>query len=317
MMSNKPDLVSFEEVFAVFKRALFELKSAMLILPNKKVGHHKYQFYKLKLLQRISGNELRGEDCLEDELIRGVVDNLELNDFISSNAGNLNEQLVKNTVGGMDAGAVDNGLSVASNAKNSENLEMKGNLESINFHRILIILQLFIGLLCKLKALMTDDQLHRLKKAVYQLIKLNPKGNQGNTLLHQACCRDESCQLIKFPMCDMNTSDIVQLLVECGADVNALDANGNTPLHIETKNKPNNAIIKYLIENHAHIDIKNQEGETPLDFLAENPQLLSDNKIYPLQHLSLQCLCAQAITRNNLSYKNFLPKQVCNFIKIH
>lgn len=320
MMSNKPDLVSFEEVFAVFKRALFELKSAMLILPNKKVGHHKYQFYKLKLLQRISGNELRGEDCLEDELIRGVVDNLELNDFISSNAGNLNgnlnEQLMKN--GGMDA--VDNGLSAGSNAKNSENLEMKGNLESINFHRILIILQLFIGLLCKLKPQMTDEQLFRLKKAVYQLVKLNPKGNQGFTPLHQACYRDESCQLIKFPMCDMNTSDIVQLLVECGADVNALDANGNTPLHIETKNKPNNAIIKILIANHAHIDIKNQEGETPLDFLSEHPQFLSDNQIYPLQHLSLQCLCAQAITRNkslSTSYKNFVPKQVCNFIKIH
>lgn len=317
MMINRADLVSFEKVFAVFQRALFELKSAMLILPNKKVGHHKYQFYKLKLLQRISGgNELRGEDCLEDELIRGTLDNLELNDFISSNAGNLNgnlnEQLVKNNVSGVDAG--DNGLSAT---KNSENLEMKGNLESINFHRILIVLQLFIGLLCRLKPLITDDQLFRLKKAVYQLVKLNPKGNQGFTPLHQACYRDDSCQLIKFPICDLNSSDIVQLLVECGADVNALDAIGNTPLHVVAKNKPNNTIIKTLIENHSHLDIKNNEGETPLDYLAELPQFLSNNQICPLKHLSLQCLCAQAITRNNLSYRNFLPQQICSFIKIH
>lgn len=321
MMSNKLDLVSFEEIFVVFKRALFELKSAMLILPTKKMGqHNKYQFFKMKFLQRIINNGLR-EDYLE--LIRGVVDNLEINDFISTATNNSmqqnNEQLMKNMVNNSNLDSSDNNLT-SSNSENNENLDLKDDFESINFHRILIIIQLFIGLFCRLKPIMTDNQDYRLKKAIYQLVKLNPRGNNGFTILHQAAFKDESCQLIKFPVCEMPImSDIVALLVECGADVNALDNNGNTPLHIVTIHnaRPNSSIIKILIDNNSHLDLKNKDGQTPLEFLKNNSTFLSDNHICPVKHITLQCLCAQTITKHNLIYKNFLSKEVSNFVKIH
>lgn len=287
MMSNKPDLVSFEEVFAVFKRAFFELKSAILILPNKKAGQQNYKFNKLKLLQRISGvvaNELREVDCLDDELIRGVVEeNFDLNtDFIQPNQNpNANEQMMKNMIN-----ADENQQTVS---KANDNLELKDDLESINFHRILITLEIFIGLLCRLKPLMTADQQFRFKKAVYQLVKLNPKGNNGYSLLHQASLCDGSYQLMKFPICEMPTNEIIKLLIECGANVNELDNFNNTPLHIVIYNRPNNSDVKLLIENGAHIDALNDDGDSPLEFLKSNPQYLNDNHIYPMKHLSLQC----------------------------
>jgi len=301
MMSQKADLVSFEQIFAVFKRALFELKSAIIFLPNKKLVKKNQQLNKMKLLQTISGvNELRDDDCLNDEMIRKIVEsNIDV-DFFQSN-----DQLIK-----------QNGDNRQSTTKDNNSLELKDDLESINFHRILILLLIFIGLLCRLKSIITNDQLFRFKKAVYQLVKINPKGNNGYNLLHQASLRDESCQLIKFPTCEIPTNEIVEILIECGADINEFDNHNNTPLHIVCKNRPNNSAIKMLIDKGAHLDVRNDNGHSPLDYLLENPKFLDDNHIHPIKHLS-QCLCAQAISKYKIDYKNILSKEVCEFVQIH
>ena len=54
--------------------------------------------------------------------------------------------------------------------------------------------------------------------------------------------------------------ELVKVLIEHGADVNASSNRGNTPLH--TKSRPE--VIKLLLEHGADVNAKNNEGNTPL-----------------------------------------------------
>jgi ankyrin repeat protein len=56
----------------------------------------------------------------------------------------------------------------------------------------------------------------------------------------------------------------VQLCLEGGADVNAVDAAGSTALHRAAENGAT-AVIRLLAERGAVLDVKNTRGSTPLD----------------------------------------------------
>lgn len=71
----------------------------------------------------------------------------------------------------------------------------------------------------------------------------------------------------RFP-CDATA----RLLIQCGADVNAMDNERNTPLHfIVQYEKPISdfmtlhSIIIDLVEAGAHMDTVNSQGKTPFD----------------------------------------------------
>ena len=57
--------------------------------------------------------------------------------------------------------------------------------------------------------------------------------------------------------------------IDAGANVNAKDNSGNTPIHLHLHpyhgNAPDKAIVKILLENGADINAKTQNGFTPLD----------------------------------------------------
>jgi ankyrin repeat protein len=57
--------------------------------------------------------------------------------------------------------------------------------------------------------------------------------------------------------------DVIELLVESGADINAQDARGWTPLNIAAHDGPI-ATIRYLLAHGADPGIPNNEGRTPL-----------------------------------------------------
>lgn len=74
---------------------------------------------------------------------------------------------------------------------------------------------------------------------------------------------------------------IIKLLVSYGASINIKDQNGNTPLHISLFNhleEDENKMIKYLIFLNADINIKNNLDESPLDMAIEK-------KISNLMHI--------------------------------
>lgn len=62
---------------------------------------------------------------------------------------------------------------------------------------------------------------------------------------------------------------LCNLLLKYGADINAKDEEGNTPV-IKASEFNNNDMVKFLIENGADINLKNDEGEVALIQAVEN-----------------------------------------------
>ncbi|UCE22743.1 MAG: ankyrin repeat domain-containing protein [Candidatus Aminicenantes bacterium] len=81
-----------------------------------------------------------------------------------------------------------------------------------------------------------------------ELVKLRDINN--NTPLHLACRAAHK--------------EIVELLILNGADVDAKNDYGRSPLHLAWREKGSARISQILIENGADIDLKNNFGETPL-----------------------------------------------------
>jgi Fem-1 family protein b len=106
------------------------------------------------------------------------------------------------------------------------------------------------------------------------------------------------------------------ILLQCGADVNAIDAIRNTPLHVFVSNESicDESILKLLCDAGAHLDCVNALRETPID-LASNPttkQLLKSR-----MQLSLKCLCARLIQKNNVQFYGKISTLLTNFVEKH
>lgn len=85
--------------------------------------------------------------------------------------------------------------------------------------------------------------------------------------------RNYSCFYVIF--CRFPCAETTKLLINCGADVNAMDKGRNTPLHVIVNYHKAisdfmtlHTIITELTDKGAHIDCVNSRGETPLDSSA-------------------------------------------------
>jgi ankyrin repeat protein len=63
--------------------------------------------------------------------------------------------------------------------------------------------------------------------------------------------------------------EAIKLFVEAGADVNAVNAQGNTAVHLAAQ-RGNDRIIEYLVSKGAKLDIVNKGNRTPLDMAGNN-----------------------------------------------
>lgn len=199
--------------------------------------------------------------------------------------------------------------------------EERENLQEELDSNILTVLYLLI-LITKLLKKCTKEQEMDVYQLVYKLNNMSLNTKEGFTPLHLTVNADT-------PVDDFHTNDVckfpcaatAKLLIQCGANVNALDKNRNTPLHlIVAYQKPISdfltlhSVIMALIEAGAHMDTVNSKGQTPFEAAMTG---VAEIILRTQSKLSLKCMAAKAVKKFNLSYQGQVPQTLEHFIELH
>lgn len=191
-----------------------------------------------------------------------------------------------------------------------------------NIMSTLYILTILVKLMTLNEKSYDPEIIEKARFLVHKLCSLKMTLRDGQTFLHLAVNS-------KTPVDDFHTNDVCKfpcsatskLLIQCGADVNAMDNERNTPLHlIVTYQKPISdfmtlhCIILELIDSGAHMDTINCQGESPYDAATTG---VAEIILRTQTKLSLQCMAAKAVKTYNLSYAGNVPRSLESFIELH
>lgn len=107
---------------------------------------------------------------------------------------------------------------------------------------------------------------------------------------------------------------VLEFLLQCGASLNCVDFQGDTPLHHSLDcARPCREVVLVLLENGADVDVINRQGLTPYKLLNSAPHL----HINPFDYLSLKCVAASAIVKLEVPFRGELPKLLETFVEMH
>jgi ankyrin repeat protein len=106
-----------------------------------------------------------------------------------------------------------------------------------HFDRTLVVIVHFLIVVAESLRHCSPEETYKLKKLVYQLIKLNAKNSKDSSLLHLASSRDSSAIIKNHTLSSFPSAQVLRLLLECGADPNSLDGERNSPLHLAAANR--------------------------------------------------------------------------------
>lgn len=176
------------------------------------------------------------------------------------------------------------------------------------------IILTFLDILARLSRFNTTENVLKLKRLTYKLIKL--PNMKKSTWLHYTCS--------KYSLVDLYVSDswrqyisieLVKLLIDCGSDINALDFNHRTPLHVASKNVPDCVkrgdkypeVIELLLKHGGHYDARDDKGET-FRFYKEEESF---------HYSSLKCLASIVIKKISINYDENIPNSLNTFVEIH
>lgn len=190
--------------------------------------------------------------------------------------------------------------------------ELRGG-DSTYFNRTIVILLHLVCLLTKLIPHLEKNKVHDVKQAVYEFVKVGAKGRGGSSPLHLACSRDTS-SVGRYPICNFPSVPTIDLLLQCGAPVNARDNDGNTALHAAALNKPAKAaVIQNLLQHGAHFDLVNNDKKPFFSLLKGTPLHEVTNSA---RHTSLSCLAATVVRKHGLDTSS-LPSTLQQFVETH
>ena len=109
-----------------------------------------------------------------------------------------------------------------------------------------------------------------------RFLRLKPRTNDGNTLLHLVAWHETPFfsfrEKIMRSVCKLPCVETMKLILHAGCDVNAVNTEGNTPLHLAVKFKPEpeeveilREMLLLLLDIGADPKLENKNGQTPLD----------------------------------------------------
>ena len=107
-----------------------------------------------------------------------------------------------------------------------------------------------------------------------RFLRLNPRNNDRNTLLHLAAWHETPIKEDNVRrVCKLPCVETMKLILHAGGDVNAVNTEGNTPLHLAVKYKPAEPedveilreMLLLLLDIGADPKLENKNGQTPLD----------------------------------------------------
>ena len=107
-----------------------------------------------------------------------------------------------------------------------------------------------------------------------RFLRLNPRNNDRNTLLHLAAWHETPIKEDNVRrVCKLPCVETMKLILHAGCDVNAVNTEGNTPLHLAVKYKPAEPedveilreMLLLLLDIGADPNVANKNGQTPLE----------------------------------------------------
>ena len=110
-----------------------------------------------------------------------------------------------------------------------------------------------------------------------RFLRLNPRTSDGNTLLHLVAWHETPFfsfqEKTMRSLCKLPCIETTKLILYAGGDVNAVNTEGNTPLHLAVKFKPAEpegveilrAMLLSLVDIGADPKLENKNGQTPLN----------------------------------------------------
>ena len=108
---------------------------------------------------------------------------------------------------------------------------------------------------------------------VQRFLRLNPRAQNGNTLLHLAAWHETPINDFVRSVCRYPCVETMKLILHAGCDVNVINTEGNTPLHLAVTFKPGPGqveILKEMLELSldvgADTKLANTNGQTAMDY---------------------------------------------------
>ena len=122
-----------------------------------------------------------------------------------------------------------------------------------------------------------------------RFLRLNPRNNDGNTLLHLAAWHETPIKEDNVrSVCKLPCVETMKLILHAGCDVNAVNTEGNTPIHLAVTFKPSlpeevvilSEMLLLLLDMGADPELENKNGQTPLDSCEtdEAQRILSEKR---------------------------------------
>lgn len=144
--------------------------------------------------------------------------------------------------------------------------------------------------------------------------------SSGDTLLHLVVSKSNTMKSASFMESETASAvifpdpGVTRLLLEAGADVDAVNHSDCTSLHVAcTRSNYHQAVVEMLLSAGAHIDRRSASGNQPQTLLSS----ITECTINPMQFISLKCLAARKVQELRIPIRGQVPGSLEEFVRIH